>query len=122
LPGARHRAPARHAARGRRLGRDSVHGNRISGTLLSAVLDVSGLLPADGPRPVPRATGGRTMSGIDVGIDQIGVYLPRYVLPLDRLAGVRGVPGAKILLGLGAHAMPVAPPSEAAATLAANAP
>ena len=28
------------------------------------------------------------MSGIDVGIDQVGVYLPRYVLPLNRLAEV----------------------------------
>src|SRR5262249_7202492 len=80
-------------------------GNRIPGTLLSAVLDVSGLLPADGPGPVPRATGGGTMSSIDVGIDQIGVYLPRYVLHLDRLAEARGVPVDKILLGLGPQAM-----------------
>jgi hydroxymethylglutaryl-CoA synthase len=61
------------------------------------------------------------MSGIDVGIDQIGVYLPRYVLPLDRLAEARKVPVEKILLGLGAQAMAVAPPWEDAVTLAANA-
>jgi hydroxymethylglutaryl-CoA synthase len=61
------------------------------------------------------------MSGIDVGIDQVGVYLPRYVLPLDRLAEARGVPVGKVHLGLGALAMAVAPPWEDAVTLAANA-
>ena len=61
------------------------------------------------------------MSGIDVGIDQVGVYLPRYMLPLDRLAEARGVPVEKIHLGLGAHAMAVAPPWEDAVTLGANA-
>ena len=61
------------------------------------------------------------MSGIDVGIDQVGVYLPRYVLPLDRLAEARGVPVEKIHLGLGAHAMAVAPPWEDAVTLGASA-
>jgi 3-hydroxy-3-methylglutaryl CoA synthase len=32
------------------------------------------------------------MNRSDVGIDQLGVYIPRYALPLDRLAEARGVP------------------------------
>ena len=61
------------------------------------------------------------MNGIDVGIDQLGVYLPRYALPLDRLAEARGVPVEKIHRGLGAYAMAVTPPWEDAVTLGANA-
>jgi len=61
------------------------------------------------------------MNGLDVGIDQLGVYLPRYALPLDRLAEARGVPVEKIHVGLGAHAMAVVPPWEDAVTLGANA-
>ena len=49
------------------------------------------------------------------------MYLPRYALPLDRLAEARGVPVEKIHVGLGAHAMAVAPPWEDAVTLGANA-
>jgi len=56
-----------------------------------------------------------------VGIDQIGVYLPRYVLPLEALAVARGVPVEKIHIGLGARQMAVAPPWEDAVSLAANA-
>jgi hydroxymethylglutaryl-CoA synthase len=56
-----------------------------------------------------------------VGIDQIGVYLPRFALSLSDLADARGIPREKISLGLGAHAMAVAPPWEDAVTLAANA-
>ncbi len=61
------------------------------------------------------------MTGSAVGIDQVGVYLPRYVVALDRLAAARGVPVEKIHLGLGAYAMAVAPPWEDAVTLGANA-
>jgi hydroxymethylglutaryl-CoA synthase len=61
------------------------------------------------------------MNRSDVGIDQLGVYIPRYALPLDRLAEARGVPVEKIRVGLGAHAMAVAPPWEDAVTLGANA-
>jgi hydroxymethylglutaryl-CoA synthase len=58
---------------------------------------------------------------LDVGIDQLGVHVPRYALPLDRLAEARGVPVEKIHVGLGAHAMAVVPPWEDAVTLGANA-
>ncbi len=61
------------------------------------------------------------MNGIDAGIDQLGVYVPRYVLPLDRLAAARGVPVDKVHVGLGARAMAVTPPWEDAVTLGANA-
>jgi hydroxymethylglutaryl-CoA synthase len=56
-----------------------------------------------------------------VGIDQIGVYLPRYVLPLEALAAARGVPVEKIHVGLGAYEMAIAPPWEDAVSMAANA-
>jgi hydroxymethylglutaryl-CoA synthase len=56
-----------------------------------------------------------------VGIDQVGVYLPRYVLPLEALAAARGVPVEKIHVGLGAYQMAIAPPWEDAVSLAANA-
>jgi hydroxymethylglutaryl-CoA synthase len=61
------------------------------------------------------------MKRADVGIDQLGVYVPRYALPLDCLAEARGVPIEKIHGGLGAQAMAVAPPWEDAVTLGANA-
>ena len=63
----------------------------------------------------------RTQTEKAVGIDQLGVYVPRYVLPLEALAVARGVPVEKILIGIGAHKMAVAPPWEDAVTLAANA-
>jgi hydroxymethylglutaryl-CoA synthase len=56
-----------------------------------------------------------------VGIDRIGLYLPGYALALDELARAREVPVDKILLGLGAHKMAVAPPWEDTVTLGANA-
>jgi hydroxymethylglutaryl-CoA synthase len=59
--------------------------------------------------------------GMTVGIDQIGVYLPRYVLPLEALAAARAVPVEKIHVGLGAYEMAIAPPWEDAVSLAANA-
>lgn len=62
-----------------------------------------------------------TPDPIGVGIDALGVHLPRYVLPLDRLAAARGVPADKITVGLGAHAMAVTPPWEDTVTLAVNA-
>jgi hydroxymethylglutaryl-CoA synthase len=56
-----------------------------------------------------------------VGIDQLAVYVPRYVLELEKLAMARGVPPEKISIGLGANEMSVAPPWEDTVTLAANA-
>jgi hydroxymethylglutaryl-CoA synthase len=61
------------------------------------------------------------MMRVDVGIDQLGIYVPPYALPLHCLAEARGVPVEKIHVGLGAHAMAVAPPWEDAVTLGANA-
>jgi hydroxymethylglutaryl-CoA synthase len=55
------------------------------------------------------------------GIDQIGIYIPRHTLPLDRLAAARGVPAEKISVGLGALAMAVPAPWEDTVTLGANA-
>lgn len=56
-----------------------------------------------------------------VGIDQLAVYVPRYVLDLGALARARSVPPEKISIGLGAYEMAVAPPWEDTVTLAANA-
>lgn len=56
-----------------------------------------------------------------VGIDQIGVYLPRYVQSLDELADARGIPREKISVGLGCQKMAVAPPWEDSVVLGANA-
>jgi hydroxymethylglutaryl-CoA synthase len=56
-----------------------------------------------------------------VGIDQLGVYVPPYVLALDDLADARGVPREKIRLGLGAIRMAVVPSWEDTVTLGANA-
>jgi hydroxymethylglutaryl-CoA synthase len=58
---------------------------------------------------------------VPVGIDTLGVHTPAYALPLDALARARGVPVEKILVGLGAREMSVAPPWEDAVTLGANA-
>lgn len=57
----------------------------------------------------------------DAGIDQIGIYIPRHTLPLDRLAAARGIPPEKISVGLGALAMAVPAPWEDTVTLGANA-
>jgi hydroxymethylglutaryl-CoA synthase len=62
-----------------------------------------------------------TSAAASIGIDQLAVYVPRYVLPLDTLAKARGVPAEKISIGLGAYEMAVAPPWEDTVTLAANA-
>src|ERR1700687_3833856 len=56
-----------------------------------------------------------------VGIDQLGVYVPRYVCARDTRAAARGVAPEKIRVGLGARQMAVAPPWEDTVTLAANA-
>jgi hydroxymethylglutaryl-CoA synthase len=56
-----------------------------------------------------------------VGVDQIGVYLPRHVLSLDRLAAARNVPKEKIQQGLGCYKMAISAPWEDAVTLGANA-
>lgn len=62
-----------------------------------------------------------TPDPIGVGIDALGVYVPRYVLPLAKLAVARDVPVEKITVGLGAQAMAVTPPWEDTVTLAVNA-
>src|SRR5438045_3686884 len=56
-----------------------------------------------------------------IGIDAIGIHVPRYTLSLAVLAAARGVPPEKIRIGLGAHEMAVAPPWEDTVTLGANA-
>jgi hydroxymethylglutaryl-CoA synthase len=61
------------------------------------------------------------MSTTSVGIDALGVYLPRYTLPLAALAEARGVPPEKIAVGLGCLQMAVTPPWEDTVTLGANA-
>jgi len=58
---------------------------------------------------------------VSVGIDQIGVYFPRHVLSLDRLAAARHVPEEKIHQGLGCYKMAISAPWEDAVTLGANA-
>ncbi len=61
------------------------------------------------------------MIDTEVGIDQIGVYVPRHVLPLETLAHARDVSPEKIRLGLGARQMAIAAPWEDTVTLGANA-
>lgn len=56
-----------------------------------------------------------------VGIDALGTYIPEYALDLADLASVRGVPVAKINVGLGAFEMAVAPPWEDTVSMGANA-
>lgn len=58
---------------------------------------------------------------MNAGIDRISFYTPRYRLPLEVLAGVRGVDYEKFRQGLGQECMGVTPPDEDVVTLAANA-
>lgn len=58
---------------------------------------------------------------MNTGIDSLGLYVPRYALPLDQLAVARAVPVEKIHIGLGGRKMSVTPPWEDTVTLAANA-
>jgi len=61
------------------------------------------------------------MTRFSVGIDEMALYVPPFALSLDALAEARQVPRDKIRIGLGAHAMAVAPPWEDTVTLGANA-
>ena len=56
-----------------------------------------------------------------VGVDAIGVAIPRRFISLPELADARGVAPAKYLHGLGAFEMAVADPSEDTVSLAAEA-
>jgi len=58
---------------------------------------------------------------MSVGIEQLAVYVPPYVLSLDDLAAARGVPPEKFREGLGVREMAIAPPCEDVVTLAASA-
>ena len=58
---------------------------------------------------------------MEIGIDAISCYTPRYALALADLAQARGVAPAKYLTGIGQERFSVTPPSEDAVTMAANA-
>ncbi len=58
---------------------------------------------------------------MQVGIEALGMYVPRYYLPLRDLAAARGVAPGKFLQGLGQEEMGVPPPDEDVVTMAANA-
>lgn len=56
-----------------------------------------------------------------VGIESIGLYVPRYYVRLDELARARGTDPQKYLTGLGQEKMGVPPPDEDVVTMGANA-
>ncbi len=56
-----------------------------------------------------------------VGIESIGLYVPRYYVDLERLARARGVEPSKYVVGLGQERMGVPPPDEDVVTMGANA-
>lgn len=56
-----------------------------------------------------------------VGIESIGLYVPRYYVDLERLAQARGVETSKYVVGLGQERMGVPPPDEDVVTMGANA-
>ncbi len=58
---------------------------------------------------------------INVGIDKIALYTPRYALTLATLATARGIDPDKYQSGLGQYVMSVPPPGEDIVTMAANA-
>ena len=57
----------------------------------------------------------------EVGIEALGIALPRRYLPLAELAVARDIEPAKYTVGLGASEMAVADPSEDTVALAATA-
>ena len=57
----------------------------------------------------------------EVGIEALGIALPRRYLPLEELAAARGIEAAKYAIGLGAREMAVADPGEDSVALAATA-
>lgn len=58
---------------------------------------------------------------VDVGVSDIGIYVPPFYLPHEELAKARGVPKEKYVMGLGNQKMAVIPNWEDAVTMAANA-
>ena len=56
-----------------------------------------------------------------VGIEALGLYVPRYYVSLDELAKARGVDPAKFTHGIGQELMAVPAPDEDVVTLGANA-
>src|SRR4030043_412062 len=58
---------------------------------------------------------------VEVGVSDIGIYVPPFYLPHEELAEARGVPKEKYIMGLGNQKMAVIPNWEDAVTMAANA-
>jgi len=56
-----------------------------------------------------------------IGIESIGLYVPRYYVGLDGLANARGVDPRKFVAGLGQERMGVPAPDEDVVTMGANA-
>ena len=56
-----------------------------------------------------------------IGIDKIGFYAPHFFVDMEKLADARGVDPAKYTIGIGQEKMAVAPITQDAVTLAANA-
>src|SRR4029079_7066200 len=90
----------------------------LPAALLPPLPHVPALLPVDGARPVPRASGRTGGSG---GIEEIQAYVPQLALPLPALAAARGVAPEKMTQGLGVQAMALTPPCEDVVKLAATA-
>lgn len=57
----------------------------------------------------------------EVGIESIGLYVPRYFVSLDDLAHARGVDPMKFSVGIGQEQMAVPPPDEDVVTMGASA-
>ena len=58
---------------------------------------------------------------MNIGIDQINYYVPKYYLDMTTLAHLRGVDPSKFKLGIGQHKMSVISPLEDIVTMAAEA-
>ena len=58
---------------------------------------------------------------MNIGIDKIGFYTPRVYVDMKKLAEARGIDPDKYTIGLGQEQMAVAPLSQDAVTMAANA-
>ena len=58
---------------------------------------------------------------MNIGIDKIGFYTPRIYVDMEKLAEARGIDPNKYIIGLGQEQMAVAPLSQDAVTMAANA-
>lgn len=58
---------------------------------------------------------------MNIGIDKIGFYTPNYYVDMEKLAEARGIDPAKFTIGIGQDKMALAPNTQDAVTLAANA-